>query len=108
MSMSRSDWESLPSILRDAVKEYNDWSYAHLSETDIVNRINKPLYHYTDAVGLEGIIKNQEVWFTSFKHLNDPTEIEYGMSIAAELLKEIGAESDPRIKLFCDMVNNLF
>jgi hypothetical protein len=91
-----------------AVTAFNEWSDAYLYAKEARNKVAAPLYHYTDAAGLEGIVKNQQVWFTSYTHLNDPTEIEYGMSIASELLSEIGQGSDPRIKIFCDMVNDRF
>jgi len=72
------------------------------------NTITAPLYHYTNAAGLEGIINNQQIWFTSYTHLNDPSELTFGMSVALDLLTEIGARSDGRIKIFCNMVTDLF
>ena len=90
-----SDCKPLPPVLKTAVTEFNDWSNAYLLAAEARNKVASPLYHYTDAAGLEGIVKNQQVWFTSYTHLNDPTEIKYGMSIASELLSEIGQGSDP-------------
>ena len=103
-----SDRKPLPPVLEAAVTEFIDWSNAYLLAAEARNKVTSPLYHYTDAAGLEGIVKNQQVWFTSYTHLNDPTEIKYGMSIASELLSEIGQGSNPRIKMFCDMVIDLF
>jgi hypothetical protein len=108
MSGDPSDWRPLPPVLKAAVAEFNEWSNAYLLAAEARNKVASPLYHYTDAAGLEGIVKNQQVWFTSYTHLNDPTEIKYGMSIASELLGEIGQGSDPRIKIFCDMVIDIF
>jgi hypothetical protein len=91
-----------------AIEEYDGWSNDHLMAEDERNKINAPLYHYTDAAGLKGIIENEEIWFTSYTHLNDPSEVSFGIAVAIELLNEIGQGSDPRIKMFCDMVIDLF
>jgi hypothetical protein len=106
--VDRSKWKPLPPVLRKAVEAFNDWSNAYLLASDAHNTITAPLYHYTNAAGLEGIINNQQIWFTSYAHLNDPSELTFGMSVASGLLKEIGAGSDSRIKIFCDMVTDLF
>jgi len=108
VNVDRCDRKPLPPVFKEAVTEFIKWSDAYLYAADDSEKIAAPLYHYTDAAGLEGIVKNQQVWFTSYTHLNDPTEIKYGMSIASQLLSQIGQGSDPRIKSFCDMVNDLF
>jgi len=108
MSASKPNPDELPPVLQAAVAAFNQWSETDLKGRDVRDEITEPLYHYTDAAGLEGIVKNQQFWFTSYTHLNDPSELTYGMSIASELLREIGQASDPRIKIFCNMVNDLF
>ena len=99
--------KSLPPIFRYAVDAFNQWSHDHLEAINARDAITTPLYHYTDEAGLKGIITNQEVWFTDHRHLNDPTEMEFGMEIAAKILREI-ASDNPHIKLFCDAVRDLF
>jgi hypothetical protein len=94
MTRNINNCDGLPAPLALAVKEFDGWSAEHFGKLDIHNSIDAPLYHYTDAAGLEGIIKSQEIWFSSHAHLNDPGEITYGMKIASKILKEIGAESD--------------
>jgi hypothetical protein len=106
--VDRSKWKPLSPNLRKAVGAFNNWSNAYLLASDAQNTITAPLYHYTNAAGLEGIINNQQIWFTSYTNLNDPSELTFGMSVASCLLKEIGAGSDGRIKIFCDMVTDLF
>jgi hypothetical protein len=108
MTRNINNCDGLPAPLALAVKEFDGWSAEHFGKLDIHNSIDAPLYHYTDAAGLEGIIKSQEIWFSSHAHLNDPGEITYGMKIASKILKEIGAESDPRINVFCELTNDLF
>lgn len=47
------------------------------------------LYHYTDANGLEGIIRTGKLWATHRKFLNDSSEIGYGYSILEEEVQRI-------------------
>lgn len=35
------------------------------------------IYHYTSPFGLEGILKEKELWFTKSDYLNDSTEMNY-------------------------------
>ena len=90
MKVDRRKWQKLSPVLMAAIQEYLDRSKAALDEEDITNKIDAPLYHYTDANGLEGIIKNQQIWFTHYQHLNDPTEVTYGMEVASRVINEIG------------------
>jgi hypothetical protein len=79
-----------------------------LLAADASNTVTAPLYHYTDARGLEGIISAQQIWFTHYQHLNDPSEMEFGMCVAKKVLAEIGVRYGPKVKIFCDMVVDLF
>ncbi len=108
MKSDRSNWKPLLNSMEEALDDYNAWSEKHLLDGDIRNKITSPLYHYTDGNGLKGILENEEIWFTSYEFLNDPKEISFGMAVAIKLLTEIGEGSDPRIKMFCDMVIDLF
>ena len=51
-----------------------------------------PLWHYTDAWGLQGILTSRAIRATHYAHLNDSTELILGeetvLSAATELLKE--------------------
>jgi len=99
---------TLPPPLASAIGEYKNWSHQQLSTAEAASRITAPLYHYTDAGGLKGIIENQEIWFTSYLHLNDPSELRFGMDIASSVLREIGAAHGEPEKFFCNETNNLF
>lgn len=37
--------------------------------------VHPEIFHYTAQAGLEGILKNQSLWATNYRHLNDSTEI---------------------------------
>jgi hypothetical protein len=47
------------------------------------------LHHYTDAFGVHGIISSNSLWATATQFSNDLSEIEYAVSIAAEIIKEM-------------------
>jgi hypothetical protein len=47
------------------------------------------LYHYTDANGLEGIVRTGKLWATHRKFLNDSSEIGYGYAVLAEEINKM-------------------
>ncbi len=99
----------LSPVYSAAVGEFANWSHQQLTTEQEATKITEPLYHYTDAAGLCGIVKSQRIWFTSYLHLNDPSELIYGMDIVHRLLKAIGEGAhDGLVKMFCEMVDDLF
>lgn len=44
------------------------------------------LYHYTNAAGLEGILKSRSLWGTQFDFLNDASEYDYAVGVLMECL----------------------
>lgn len=85
----RSQWRPLSPAFTAAVRDYERTSRARLLARDGRDAVTAPLYHYTDARGLKGIIASQQVWFTHFAHLNDPTEMQFGMDVAKAVLAEV-------------------
>lgn len=57
-----------------------------------VNAVAPPdlMYHYTDASGLEGILRSGTLWLTDVFRLNDPGEIRYGLDAACAHLAAEG------------------
>jgi hypothetical protein len=53
-----------------------------------------PLYHYTSAAGLQGIIASKSIWATDHRFLNDPSEFTYGWAIVFAALKRRKTELD--------------
>ncbi len=96
-----------PSVLQAALDQFDGRSEQQLLEAREATKITAPLYHYTDAAGLLGIVGNQHFRFTSYLHLNDPSELRYGIDVATEVLEEIGT-AEGIVKLFCGMVADLF
>ena len=54
---------------------------------------NEPIYHYTTAAGLKGILEQKVLWATHSDYLNDVSELRYGRSLIAEtIFGETGGE----------------
>jgi hypothetical protein len=63
------------------------------------------LYHYTDDNGLEGILRNQEIWATHYKCLNDTSELMSGEQHVEQVLPTIpDTLSDDLERLFAKVV----
>lgn len=53
--------------------------------------IESPLYHYTDASGLCGILNSKRLWASSYRFLNDAKEFKYAFELISEAYpREIG------------------
>lgn len=58
------------------------------------------IYHYTNDVGLRGILESGRLWLTDIFNLNDPSELEYGVSKAVDILKNKAGSSCAEIEEF--------
>jgi len=58
------------------------------------------LYHYTNDVGLRGILESGRIWLTDILSLNDPSELSHGLSHAITILNGKAANGLPESKLF--------
>lgn len=81
-----ADTNELPPALDEAIEKFNRWSDGTLESERKKPRVRYPLYHYTDGRGLKGIIDTQTLWFTDYRHLNDPSELSYGMEKARDVM----------------------
>jgi len=45
------------------------------------------IYHYTNDVGLKGIVESGKLWLTEVSSLNDPSELNHGFGVAVRELK---------------------
>jgi hypothetical protein len=45
------------------------------------------IFHYTNDIGLHGVLTSGKIWLTDVAHLNDPSELQYGIEVAFEELK---------------------
>jgi hypothetical protein len=98
----------LPPLLQAGVNEFAEWWQQKQRAADIADKITRPLYHFTDAGGLKGIVDNQEIWLTSVLHLNDPSEVKYGIEAAKQELQALINESGGEfLQEFCDHIEFL-
>jgi len=57
--------------------------------------LNEPLYHFTDSVGLDGILRTRSLWASLATSLEDSSEIEYALSRARKVLEQGNLTGDP-------------
>jgi Protein of unknown function (DUF2971) len=67
-----------------------------------------PLYHYTDARGLKGIIESGTIWFTDYRHMNDPSELVHGMEFAHLVANDPDLNADQRVEAFLKTFSGMF
>ena len=58
------------------------------------------IYHYTNDVGLKGILESGTAWLTDIFDLSDPSEVRHGFSHAVDILNARAAGSLPESELF--------
>jgi hypothetical protein len=90
------------------IAEFTKWSADLLKTEEKAKEITHPLYHYTDAAGLKGILEHQKFWFTDYQHLNDPSEFIHGTDLihgAIRMLSPSGA--DEPVRHFCEIVSSM-
>ena len=86
--------------------ELNEVLQTHRGETEeicdlfikelIATPVPRTIYHYTDDRGLRGILETGRLWFTNIFYLNDPSELNHGITLALEILKSRANESQQR------------
>jgi hypothetical protein len=57
--------------------------------------LNEPLYHFTDAKGLEGILETKSLWASLAMALDGAAEINYALARASQLLRHREVTCDP-------------
>jgi len=62
------------------------------------------IYHYTDDMGLRGILESGRLWLTDIFNLNDPSELKHGLEISIKLLEENTTVNPPEVGEFFKQV----
>lgn len=80
---------------------------------DFIDKVNnepsKPeIAHYTNDLGLAGILGSGTLRFTNVFDLNDPSEIEHGFSHAVKTLNNLSINGSPLEKQFSQRFNDLY
>lgn len=103
------DMPGLPAVLQDAIANFRHWvDEDYLAPEQEASRIDRPLYHYTDARGLEGIIKSGTIWFTDHRHMNDPSELVHGIELAYLVADDPDLNADQRVEAFLKTFKSMF
>lgn len=69
---------------------------------------DQPLYHYTDLGGLQGIVKNHDLWLTHSRYLNDEEEMTHGYRAAKDTVAEARDDKNGRNwRAYLDRVDEL-
>jgi Protein of unknown function (DUF2971) len=103
------DPPALPMALQEAIASFRRWvddDYLHGEQR--ASRINRPLYHYTDARGLKGIIESGAIWFTDYRHMNDPSELVHGIELAHLIADDPDLNADQRVEAFLKTFIDMF
>ena len=58
------------------------------------------IYHYTNDVGLRGILETGQLWLTDIFNLNDPSELSHSLSHAVNILNGKAAKGPPESQVF--------
>ena len=98
--------ETLPVEMKQAIEDFTR------NTGGLVNSFLQPIkakrpppfiFHYTDDVGLRGILETGTLWLTDIFYLNDPSEVRHGCKLDDEFktaAAAAGAEEQPSIAEF--------
>lgn len=92
----------LPTGLTKALDEFDQWVQLRKKAYEV--QFDRPVFHYTGANGLTGILTSDTLWFTDIRCLNDPSEFHFGRDLALDALKSEAehAGADPLVRVFCE------
>lgn len=93
----------IPPDMLDAVKVFNcdaEQIVARFLSTLQSCPLPATIYHYTNDVGLKGILDTGRLWLTDIFDLNDPSELHHGLSHALTILTDKAAVGPPESKIF--------
>jgi hypothetical protein len=96
----------LPLEMRQAIEgftRHTDGLVNSFSQPIIAKQPPPIIFHYTDDVGLRGILETGTLWLTDIFYLNDPSELRYGCKLDDEFktaAAAAGAEERPFIAEF--------
>ena len=93
----------IPEEMRNALAKFGEEAEQILTSFAISLESYQPrpiIYHYTDDVGLRGILESGRLWLTDIFSLNDPSELKHGLSLAVRILNEKAANGPEESKLF--------
>lgn len=82
-------FDAVPRDMQDALERFNE-DAAEIVQSFLATLESQPpppiIYHYTNDVGLKGILETGRLWLTDIFSLNDPSELTHGFSVAINTL----------------------
>lgn len=107
---SRPSSDSFPPDMRNAIGAFDTEAKRIVATflTRLESRQTPPIvYHYTDDMGLRGILESGRVWLTDIFSLNDPSELRHGLSRIVAILNEKAASGPPESQQFAELFRSL-
>lgn len=86
-SLQQSFSDVIPQDLKDAVAKFVVEAARIVDSFAATLEAYRPqpiVYHYTDDVGLSGVLASGQLWLTDIFSLNDPSELRHSLSHAIE------------------------
>jgi hypothetical protein len=78
--------EALTDAPMDAVNMASITFAVHMMIDNVVESLLPPLFHYTTAEGLKGIVESKSLWSSHAAFMNDPMELNYAVNFCKEML----------------------
>lgn len=95
--------ENIPQDMQDALTKFYataDGIVKSFLETVESQEPPEIIYHYTNDVGLRGILETGQLWLTDIFNLNDPSELSHGFSHAVNTLNSKAEKGLPESQIF--------
>jgi len=102
-----ADADIVPPDMRLELQKFDE--YAEQITKSLVGSIEASppppiIYHYTNDIGLRGILETGRVWLTDIFSLNDPSELSHGFSHVVKILNDRALTGPSESKLFARQI----
>jgi len=94
---------NIPQDMQDALSKFDATAQGIVkSFLETVEAEEPPaiIYHYTNDVGLRGILETGQLWLSDIFNLNDPSELSHGFSHAVKILNDKAAKGPRESQVF--------
>jgi hypothetical protein len=97
------DNSQIPQAMQDALSQFDadaDAIVRAFVQPLELQKVPAVVYHYTNDVGLRGILETGRLWLSDIFSLNDPSELSHGVSHAVKVLDTNAKSGPPESKTF--------
>jgi hypothetical protein len=105
--MPRHYHPDVPDEMKGAIESFNNTTSGIVDSFALKLNEQPPpstIFHYTDDLGLRGIIEYGTLRLTDIFYLNDPSELRHGCRPAIELITSAANETQPEIKQLAENI----